>query len=435
MKNNKLTLTVLLALTIAFAFPASGWSEDKTPALTGSCVECHKEIHEQIVADFREDIHNRVGISCEGCHGGNPKIADESSMDKKYGFVGKPKREETPQFCGKCHSDPVVMRPFNASLPTDQVEKYWTSKHGTLLKQKDQKVAVCSSCHQAHGILPANDIRSSVYPSKVPKTCAACHANAEYMASYGIPTTQFEQYTDSLNVHGYALFVKGDLGAPACNDCHGNHGAAPPGVKEVGQVCTQCHTMNGQLFRASPHKDAFDALGLPECATCHQAQPDINKPTARVHTIVKPTNDLVGTDDKAVCSQCHSQGDVGFETAALMRKNLDSLDHRLEKVQQTIERAEQQGMEVSDARWKLKSEVLQARMELRTSVHAFDRKVFDPAFEKADTSLEGINRLGQEAQAEIRGRRTYYLVMTLLVTLLAIGLALKIRAINRERSE
>jgi len=434
MKNIIRTLTVILAFTLSVFAVNQGLCEDKTPALTGSCVECHKEIHEQIIADFREDIHNRAGISCEGCHGGNPKIADDSAMDKKYGFVGKPSRENTPQFCGKCHSDPAVMRPFNPSLPTDQVEKYWTSRHGTLLKQKDQKVATCSSCHQAHGILPANDSRSSVYPSKVPKTCSACHSNAEYMAVYGIPTTQYEQYADSTNVHGYALFVKGDLGAPACNDCHGNHGAAPPGVKEVGQVCTQCHAMNGQLFRMSPHKEAFDALGLPECALCHQADPDVSKPTARIHTIVKPANNLVGTGSEAICSQCHSQGDPGFEMAGVVRRDLDSLDHRMEVVESTIERAEQQGMEVSDARWKLKSEVLQARMELRTSVHAFDPKVFDPAFLKADTSLEGINRLGKEAEAEIRSRRTYYIVMTALVALLAIALVLKIRAINRDRT-
>jgi len=426
----------ILALVVipAFLWVVPCLADDKAPEPTGSCVNCHKEIHERIVADFKQDIHNRNDIGCQGCHGGNPKIADESSMDKKFGFVGKPTREEMPLFCGKCHSNPAIMRPFNPSLPTDQVEKYWTSKHGELLKKKDPKVATCANCHKPHGILPANDMRSSVYPSNVPKTCAACHANIEYMAPYGIPTNQYQQYTDSANVHGFALLVKGDLGAPACNDCHSNHGAAPPGVNEVGQVCAQCHAMNGQLFRGSPHKDAFDALGVPECALCHQQNPVIAEPRARIHTIVHPTKELIGVGPKSVCVQCHSQGDAGFIMAAEVRSDLDSLDHRLDRVEKRIERTEQQGMEVSDARWKLKSEVLQSRMEMRTAIHGFSLAVFRPAFQRSDTSLEGVIKLGDQAETELGERHRYFYAMTIIIGLLAVALVLKLRAIIRDRS-
>jgi predicted CXXCH cytochrome family protein len=426
-------LSCCVASTLLFFMNLVVMATEISPASGGSCVKCHQEIHEKIVADFKEDIHNRNGIGCNGCHGGNPSVDDETAMDKKYGFIGAPKRDEVPQFCGKCHSDPAFMRPYNQSLPTDQVEKYWTSRHGELAKKKDLKVATCTSCHKTHGILPANDPRSSVYPLNVPKTCAACHADAAYMAPYGIPTNQYQQYTDSSNVHGYALFIKNDLGAPACNDCHGNHGAAPPGVTEVGQVCTQCHAMNGQLFRDSPHKDAFDALTLPECAFCHQASPDLNNPRAHIHTIVHPTKDLVGTDKGAVCVQCHSQGDDGFALATEVHADLDSLNGRLERVESLISKAEQQGMEVSDARWKLKSEVLQSKMELRTSIHAFNPATFKSAFQKADTSLNGVMSLGIEAQHELAQRRAYYLVMTIVIALFAIALAIKIRSISRER--
>lgn len=427
---NRVIITLLVAFVSTLP-PGLTIAADPT---TNSCVECHKEIHEQILSDFQSDVHKQAGLSCQDCHGGNPKIADESSMDKKYGFLGKPKREDTPQFCAKCHSDPAYMRPFNASLPTDQMEKYFTSRHGELLKKsKDAKVATCASCHKAHGILPANDVRSSVYPSNVPKTCASCHADAAYMAEYGIPTNQFAQYTDSLNVHGYALFVKGDMGAPTCNDCHSNHGAAPPGITHVAQVCTQCHALNGQLFRESPHKEAFDALSVPECAFCHQLQPNLSEPNARIHTIARPTNEMIGAGDKAVCTQCHSQGDEGFKMATEMRASMDSLDRRLDETREMIERAEAQGMEVSDARWKLKSEVLQTRMELKTSVHAFSPAVFRPAFEKTDTSIKGVHRLGEEAEAEIASRRIYFVVVTILIGLFVVALMLKIRAVKRDR--
>jgi len=422
-------LKLFLALfVVVFWLPSHAFADGKA----NSCVTCHKEIHEQILNDFNDDVHAKAGLSCADCHGGDPKIADEEAMNPKRGFIGAPKPKDVPQFCGKCHSDPRFMRSYNPSLPTDQVEKYWTSKHGEMLKTGDNNVATCTSCHHAHGVFAIDDSRSSVYPRNVPATCSRCHSDQARMALYGIPTNQFTQYTDSANVHGYALFVKNDMGAPACNDCHGNHGAAPPGVTHVGQVCTQCHTLNGELFRESPHKDGFDALGIAECAFCHQASPDITNPAARLHTIVRPKNSLIGTGGGAVCTQCHTNGDTGWQTASKMSAELDSLEVRLERVEHVIELAERQGMEVTDARWKLKSEVLQARMELRTSIHGFNLEKFLPFVHSSDTSLDGVEQLGQQAMQETGRRRTYFVVMTILLTFVVIALAMKIKAVSRK---
>ncbi len=399
---------------------------------SNSCVTCHQEIHEKIVADFQEDVHAKAGLSCQDCHGGDPSIASEDAMDKSKGFLGTPKAKEIPQFCGKCHSDPRLMLPFNPSLPTDQVEKYWTSRHGELLKTGDTNVATCVSCHGIHNIFPANDARSSVYPKNVPATCSFCHSDNAKMAPYGIPTNQFSQYIDSTNVHGYALLEMNDLGAPACNDCHGNHGALPPGVAQVGQVCTQCHSLNGELFRNSPHKDGFDALEIPECLFCHQASPEFDKPFARGHTIVRPTNSLIGTGTNSVCIECHTEGDPGWVTAVRMSQDMDSLDRRLERVEVIIEKAEQLGMEVSDAKWKLKSEVLQARMELRTSIHSFNLEKFIPFVKRSDTSLDSVEQLGNEAVLETGRRRTYFIIMTVLLGMVIIGLWLKINQVSKK---
>ena len=65
------------------------------------------------------------------------------------------------------------------------------------------------------------------------------------MKEYGIPTDQYEKYSKS--VHGVALLQKHDLGAPACNKCHGNHGATPPGVESISKVCGTCHALNADL--------------------------------------------------------------------------------------------------------------------------------------------------------------------------------------------
>src|SRR3989304_957026 len=73
---------------------------------TNSCVTCHRELHEKILFDFKDDVHSRAGLSCQDCHGGDPSIADEEAMNPKSGFIGAPKKKDVPQFCGKCHSDP-----------------------------------------------------------------------------------------------------------------------------------------------------------------------------------------------------------------------------------------------------------------------------------------------------------------------------------------
>src|SRR5207302_1420728 len=86
----------------------------------------------------------------------------------------------------------------------------------------------------AHGIRRVNDVKSPVFPTNVAATCAACHASASHMAGYTLPnkqplpTNQLALYQQSVH---YAALTKGnDLSAPTCNDCHGNHGAAPPGA-------------------------------------------------------------------------------------------------------------------------------------------------------------------------------------------------------------
>ena len=79
------------------------------------------------------------------------------------------------------------------------------------------------------------------------KTCSRCHSDAEYMKPYGIPTDQFANYTTS--VHHEALTVNGDLSAPTCTTCHGNHGAVPPGVDKVQNVCGTCHVFQAQMYK------------------------------------------------------------------------------------------------------------------------------------------------------------------------------------------
>ncbi len=124
--------------------------------------------------------------------------------------------------CGECHSSADYMKNYNSSLPVDQVVKYRTSTHGKLNAKGDSNVADCSDCHGSHDILSAKNPKSHVYAVNIPKVCSKCHSNSKLMSSYKLPSNQYERFVNS--VHGVALLDKGDISAPSCNDCHGNHG-------------------------------------------------------------------------------------------------------------------------------------------------------------------------------------------------------------------
>src|SRR6187551_3841808 len=222
-----------------------------------------------------EDVHFRRGISCAGCHGGDPTADFGHDFVKEWPEKDRQKnRAWVVQFCARCHSDPKMMHEFNPSLPTDQLAKFKDSPHGrTLLDRHDDRAPSCVSCHGLHGIRAAKDPQSMVYRQRVPETCGACHSNAQIMTGFtlpdgsALPTTQLAEFKKS--VHGRALLERGDLGAPACNDCHGNHAALPPGVASVSRSCSLCHSANASLFDGSKHKQAFDRHGWPECSKCH----------------------------------------------------------------------------------------------------------------------------------------------------------------------
>src|SRR5215831_17750606 len=299
-----------------------------------SCLDCHSVLPDpyQVTREiFSEDVHAQRGLTCVSCHGGDitnddPKVA----MGKKAGWKGHTNRKQIPQLCGSCHSDPAYMRQYNPSLRTDQLSEYKTSVHGKLLAKGDTKVAVCVDCHSVHDLKAPSDLRSKVNPVNVATTCVHCHAEAEYMKEYKIPTEQFANYSKS--VHHDALMLRGDLSAPTCSTCHGNHGAAPPGVTSVANVCSNCHVFQAQLFDSSPHKQVFASAGLPGCVTCHSN-----------HLITRPTDEFVGTGEKAVCTQCHTQGDDGYVAAGQIKEKLVQLASSIDKADEILGRAERSG--------------------------------------------------------------------------------------------
>jgi predicted CXXCH cytochrome family protein len=369
---------------------------------------------------FDNDIHRSRGLSCNDCHGGDPN-ADTSAAakDPSKGYLGKPKTLDIPAYCGKCHSDANLMKRFNPSLRVDQEKEYYTSVHGQLLKTGEQKVATCISCHTVHGIRAVSDPLSSVYPLNVADTCAKCHGNADYMRSFKIPTDQVAKFKTS--VHAKSLYDKQDLSAPTCNDCHGNHGAAPPGIASVANVCGQCHARQADLFQTSPHKVAFDQKSLAECITCHSN-----------HDIAKPTDQMIGTQQGALCVNCHTNGDKGFIAAGHMRSRIDQLIASIDKSTDILTVAERKGMEVSKPKFDLKGAtdaLTHARVLIHSSSAAEVDKVVGPGLDVADKGYQA----GLAALAELSFRRKGLAVSLVFILFLALLVYLKIKQIEGRR--
>lgn len=414
---------ILLILIIYRSTPAASFqSQDETQKISidgDQCLACHQE-NDALPAGFnKNDIHLQTGLSCAGCHGGNPKAAEmKEAMSPENGFIGVPARKDIPKFCGKCHSSIDFMRTYQPRMETDQVKQYATSLHGQKLQNGDGKVAECVSCHTSHAILAVNDPRSSVYPINVPATCNQCHGNAEYMKEYKIPTDQFSKYKKS--VHGIALLENKDIGAPACNDCHGNHGAMPPGVASVSHVCGSCHVNNMNYFMASKMGEAFKESELHACEQCHGH-----------HEVLKTNDAMIGVGEASVCTECHEKGDAGFEAAKKIHGSLANFVDSLNVAKVMRIEVQQKGMDDVDILFLLQ-EARQDLIHARTLVHSFDP---DKIAAKTNEGMEKVNKTILIANEEIKDfhtRRRGFGVALGFIALLAIGLYWKIREMEKK---
>ncbi len=401
------------------AAPAAQPAAPAQPAVQSNvCIDCHQNLDGELKIDadhYAADIHAQKGLDCTSCHGGNAQDADKA-MSKAAGFKGKPARKDIPTFCGTCHADGAFMRKFNPSLRTDQLAQYHTSVHGQKLAKGDTNVAVCTDCHGVHGIRPASDTQSKVNPLNVVSTCAACHADAAKMKPYGIKTDQVAGYNAS--VHHEALVVRGDTSAPTCVTCHGNHGAAPPGVASVEAVCSNCHVFQAQLFDGSPHKAAFAAAGMPGCVTCHSN-----------HKISHPSDAMLGKGPQSVCTNCHTGDDAGMKQAVAMQTDLHELDGKIEQADELLDRAERSGMEVSQAKLS-QAEAKAALTKARVSIHNFNAAGIKADVQQGTKLAEGDLRAGEQAMSERDYRRRGLGVAVFLILLTIAGLWMFIREIE-----
>ncbi len=406
-------LLVLVCGTVrVLAAPA----ETQPPAVN-RCLECHLALDDARLTPpakaAAEDIHAKNGFACSACHGGDPAQEDqELAHDRRRGFLGRPSAGDIPALCGRCHADAAFMKRFNPSLRVDQLSEYWTSEHGKKLRAGDRQVAQCASCHGAHGILPVKDLRSPVSSPKIAQTCNRCHGDAARMTPYHIPVDIYAKYVRSVH---FQAREKGDASAPTCNSCHGNHGAAPPEVGSVTNVCGTCHATFAEKFRQSPHAEAFLSMGLPACVTCHEN-----------HEIVKPTEAFLGTGKQSRCASCHEPDSTGGKAAAQMQRDLETLARETANARETIRRASEAGMEVSRIRFDL-LQADEALTKARAEVHVFRASAVADATKAGLAVARSAQAGADRALAEKDYRRRGLFLSLGLILLSMVALLLMIR--------
>ncbi len=154
-----------LWLGIGLLMPMAGWTQETV------CIQCHGGQEGRLGAPvglWRGSIHAQNGISCHGCHGGDPTDF-AMAMSPERGFIGVPAEEEIPGFCGRCH---VGVK-----------EDYLESAHGQAL---DAGGPTCVTCHGNHAVKKAG-------PDLInPEDCSRCHeyGRAEEIKAAVVETDQ-----------------------------------------------------------------------------------------------------------------------------------------------------------------------------------------------------------------------------------------------------
>jgi hypothetical protein len=141
---------LVLAILFAMSMNCGGVYADEIV-----CITCHSAMpgkYGEPVKLWKGSIHSENGIACNACHGGDPKDA-ANAMKKERGFLGAPKYNDVPEFCGRCH--------------VGVMKDYLASAHGRALATGGPNCVICHGNHQV--------VKASLELINE-KSCSRCHS-------------------------------------------------------------------------------------------------------------------------------------------------------------------------------------------------------------------------------------------------------------------
>jgi predicted CXXCH cytochrome family protein len=245
--------TPFLPVLLACLTASGAW------AAKDSCFECHS-VQEGMSVVFKDDVHYKHGISCADCHGGDRNDDNGNlSMSASRGFKVRVKREDVPEYCGRCHSDAAFMSKYKPGQRTDQTALFRKSVHGEQLAKGNAKTANCIDCHSIHDIRAVDDPQSPASPARLAAKCGGCHGETARMFR---ESPHAKVFTES--------------GMAGCSACHSSHGAEPAGAAMIAggePMCGRCHAADsdGGKAAASMAKKIAGLAPADRAATARQA--------------------------------------------------------------------------------------------------------------------------------------------------------------------
>lgn len=267
------------------------------------CAPCHDAQATDYAKSFHAESRGRSPKSkaarCVDCHGTHDILSPKDSASATNHF-------NLPATCLRCHGDPTVYTKA-ARLAGNDPGRFADSIHGRALLKSGLSVAPnCATCHGYHEIRRPSDPASTVFRTKVPRTCGTCHSKID---------ETFEK-----SAHGVAL-KNGNPKAPVCIDCHSAHAVKTTELASwklgVVKECGTCHEALIDSYRDTYHGQVT-ALGFTRvatCADCHGAH-DILGPG-------DPRSTVSATRRLETCRKCHAGATKNF---ALYDPHADARD-------------------------------------------------------------------------------------------------------------
>ncbi len=273
---------------------------------TVNCGECHEDETAAYLSHGRLKVGSDDDIpTCANCHGHH----DILPSSDRHSHVHPSNVAKT---CLTCHTNVDLVKQHDILLE-GPLRLYESSVHGKATRKGLYAAANCNHCHSgpnseghptAHRILGPADPASTIYRFNIPDTCGKCHESitADYWEG----------------IHG-RLVKRGEVDAPVCTTCHGEHGiispdspASPVSSGHVAeQTCSPCHEsvvlnekygipggrLKSYVDSYHGHKSRAGSVQVANCASCHGA-----------HRILRSTNpeSSIHVDNlEATCGECH----------------------------------------------------------------------------------------------------------------------------------
>ncbi|MEW6411360.1 MAG: hypothetical protein AB1483_02675 [Candidatus Zixiibacteriota bacterium] len=232
-----------------------------------NCMICHgKKDHHKIEASGK-----RVSLYVDETTIEKSVHASRKCTDCHVDITEIPHQPAQKVNCRRCHysGNPV-------GAPQGELyDQYEHSVHGLEVARGNPKAPVCQDCHGGHDVISHLIPESGFYRENIPRTCGTCHIDT------------YATYRES--VHGMAL-DSGNVDAPVCTSCHGEHNIERPELPEskvspihVTETCSECHGPKGVVAkygiktdRTATFEESFHGVAqlmenmmVANCASCH----------------------------------------------------------------------------------------------------------------------------------------------------------------------